>query len=168
MAEVTFKGNLIHTNGELPQEGAIAPDFELVDKDLENRSLKNFTGKRKLLSIVPSLDTSVCSTMAKKFNEAIKEHPEVVVLVISADLPFAQKRFCIEEEAQSIIPLSMMRDREFAKAYGVLMEDGPLAGICARAVVVLDEENKVIYTELVPEITAEPDYEKALTHLLLT
>ena len=166
MAKVTLKGNSITTNGELPKKGSVAPDFQLVDKDLSNRTLKEFAGKPKLLSIVPSLDTSVCSTMAKKFNDAIKNHPEVVAIVVSADLPFAQKRFCAQENADNIVTLSMMRNKDFAKDYGVLIQDGPLAGICARAVVVLDKDNKVVYTQLVPEITTEPDYETALKFLL--
>lgn len=166
MAKVTLKGNAINTNGELPKKGTAAPDFQLVDKDLSNRTLKEFAGKPKLLSIVPSLDTSVCSTMAKKFNEAIKNHPEVSVIVVSADLPFAQKRFCSAENVQNIVTLSMMRSKDFAKDYGVLIMDGPLAGICARAVVVLDKDNNVVYTQLVPEITTEPDYETALKFLL--
>lgn len=166
MAKVTLKGNSITTNGDLPKKGSVAPDFQLVDKDLSNRTLKEFAGKPKLLSIVPSLDTSVCSTMAKKFNEAIKNHPEVVVILVSADLPFAQNRFCSAENAKNIVTLSMMRNKDFAKDYGVLIQDGPLAGICARAVVVLDKDNKVVYTQLVPEITTEPDYETALKFLL--
>ncbi|NGX26830.1 MAG: Thiol peroxidase [Chlamydiae bacterium] len=166
MANITLKGNPIKTNGQLPLKGSEAPDFLLVDQELGEHSLKDYQGKRKLLSIVPSLDTSVCSTMAKKFNDAMKEHPEVVALVISADLPFAQKRFCNQENVENVITLSMMRNKDFAKDYGVLIEDGPLAGICARAVVVLDENDQVIYTQLVPEITEEPDYESALAHLL--
>jgi len=166
MAKVTLKGNVITTSGELPKKGSVAPDFQLVAKDLSNRTLNDFSGKPKLLSIVPSLDTSVCSTMAKKFNEAIKNHPEVVVILVSADLPFAQNRFCSAENAQNIVTLSMMRTKDFAKDYGVLIMDGPLAGICARAVVVLDKDNKVVYTQLVPEITTEPDYETALKFLL--
>jgi thiol peroxidase len=163
MAKITLKGNPIHTNGHLPSIDTKAPPFQLVDQDLNNRSLHDYQGKRKILSIVPSLDTAVCSLSAKKFNEKIKNHPNILVLVISADLPFAQKRMCSAEHVQNIIPLSMMRDKEFAKAYGVLIVDGPLAGICARAVVVLDERDKVIYTELVPEITQEPNYDQALS-----
>lgn len=166
MAKITLKGNPIHTNGELPKKGTKAPDFQLVDQDLHNHSLKNYVGKRKLLSIVPSLDTSVCSTMTKTFNEKIKSHPEVVALVISADLPFAQKRFCTAENVKNIIPLSMMRDKNFAKDYGLLIENGPLAGICARAVIVLDENDTVLYTQQVPEITHEPNYDEALKVLL--
>jgi thioredoxin-dependent peroxiredoxin len=162
MAKITLKGNQIHTNGNLPSIGAKAPDFLLVDGELNNRSLKDYKGKRKILSIVPSLDTSVCSLSTKKFNEKIKAHPEITVLVISADLPFAQKRMCSAENVTNVIPLSMMRNKEFAKAFGILIEDGPLAGICARSVVVLDENDHVVYTELVPEIAQEPNYDKAL------
>ena len=168
MAKVTLKGKTISTNGELPKIGSAAHDFQLVDQELNNHSLKNFQGKRKLLSIVPSLDTAVCSTMTKKFNEKVKGHHEVVVLVISADLPFAQKRFCTQENVRNIVTLSMMRSKDFAMDYGVLIQEGPLAGICARAVVVLDEKDRVVYTQLVPEITEEPDYEKALSHLFKT
>lgn len=166
MAKITLKGTPISTNGQLPALHSQAADFRLVDQDLKDHSLKDYKGKKKLLSIVPSLDTAVCSTMAKKFNEAIKKHPEVMVVVISADLPFAQKRFCTQENVKNIVTLSMMRSKDFAKDYGVFITDGPLEGLCARAVVVLDEKNKVIYTELVPEITQEPNYEKALSHLL--
>lgn len=166
MAKITLKGSPIHTNGNLPMLGAKAVDFQLVDANLNDRSLKDYKGKRKIISIVPSLDTSVCSTSAKKFNDKIKTHPEVIVLVVSADLPFAQKRFCSAENVANVITLSMMRNKEFAKAYGVLIEDGPLAGICARAVLVLDENDHILYTELVPEIAQEPNYDKALEALL--
>lgn len=166
MAQITLKGNPIRTNGTLPAIGAKAPDFRLVNKDLSDQSLKDFKGKRKILSIVPSLDTSVCSLSSKKFDEAIKSHPEVSVLVVSADSPFAQKRFCSHEDAKNIVTLSMMRDKNFAKDYGVLIETGPLEGICARAVVVIDENDRVVYTEQVPEITQEPNYDKALQAVL--
>jgi len=166
MVKITLKGNAIQTNGNLPPQGSKAPDFQLADGELSNRSLKDFKGKRKMIYIVPSLDTSVCSLSTKKFNEQIKSHPEVTVLLVSADLPFAQKRICSQEQVQNIVPLSMMRSKEFAEAYGVLIKDGPLAGICARAVVVLDENDRVVYTELVPEITQEPNYDKALQALL--
>lgn len=165
MANITLKGAPTKTNGELPEIGSKAPDFQLVDQELGNHTLKDYRGKKKLLSIVPSLDTSVCSTVAKKFNEAVKKHPEVVILVISADLPFAQKRFCSQEKVENIVALSMMRDQNFARDYGVLILDGPLAGICARAVIVLDENDRVLYKELVHEITHEPNYEMALSHL---
>lgn len=166
MANVTLKGNPIHTSGSLPSKGAKAPDFKLVDIDLNDRSLKDFAGKKKLISIVPSLDTAVCSLSAKKFNQAVSNHPEIVVLVVSADLPFAQKRFCGAEGISNVVTLSTVRSQQFAKDYGVLIVDGPLAGLCARAVVVLDVNNQVIYTQLVPEITQEPDYTQALESLM--
>ncbi|MGQ0658282.1 MAG: thiol peroxidase [Chromatiales bacterium] len=162
MANITFRGNPIHTNGELPRVGTQAPDFVLVDRDLNNVALANYAGKKKILNIVPSLDTSVCAASARKFNEAAAKLRDTVVLVVSADLPFAAKRFCEAEGLKNVISLAMMRSRNFAKDYGVLMEDGPLAGICARAVVVLDADNKVKYTQLVKEIAEEPDYAAAL------
>lgn len=163
MAQITLKGNPIHTIGDLPKVGSKAPDFKLVDTDLKDVTLADFRGKKKLLNIVPSLDTPVCATSTKKFNE--RACGEAVMLIISADLPFAQKRFCDMEKADNVKTLSMMRDRNFAKDYGVLITDGPLAGICARAVVVLDENDVVKYTELVPEIAQEPNYDKALAAL---
>jgi thioredoxin-dependent peroxiredoxin len=166
MANITLKGNPIRTNGALPTVGSKAPDFQLVDGHLQDRSLKDYKGKRKLISIVPSLDTPTCSLSTKKFNEKIQSHPEVTVLVVSADLPFAQKRFCSMENIANIVPLSMMRSKDFANAYGILIENGPLAGICARAVVILDENDAVTYTQLVQEIAEEPDYDKALSELL--
>ena len=162
MTTITFKGNEIHTNGELPAVGTTAPDFTLVNKDLADVTLANYGGKKKLLNIVPSLDTPVCATSTKKFNDVAKDREDVVILVISADLPFAQSRFCGTEGVDNVIPLSMMRSRNFSKDYGVLIEDGPLAGITGRAVVVLDNNNKVLHTELVPEIAEEPDYDKAI------
>lgn len=165
MATITLKSNAIHTNGELPAVGSTAPDFHLVDKDLNDVRLGDFKGKKKLLNIVPSLDTSVCATSARKFNEYIKGRSDLVVLTISADLPFAQGRFCQSEGLSNVVTLSMMRSRNFAKDYGVLIQDGPLAGITARAIVVLDEQDRVVYTELVPEIAQEPNYDKALAAL---
>ncbi len=162
MATITFKGNETHTSGELPAVGASAPDFKLVSKTLEDVQLTNYAGKKKLLNIVPSLDTSVCAISTKKFNEFAKDHADVVVLVISADLPFAQARFCGAEGVDNVITLSTMRSSDFAKDYGVLIEDGPLAGLTARAVVVADENNKVVYTQQVPEIGEEPDYDAAI------
>ena len=162
MAQVTHKGNPIHTNGDLPAVGAKAPDFKLTGGDLKDVSLADYRGKRKVLNIVPSLDTPVCATSTRKFNQTAGTLPNTVVLVVSADLPFASKRFCTTEGLQNVVPLSEMRDRSFAKDYGVLIQDGGLAGICARAVVVLDESDKVVYRQLVPEIGQEPDYEKAL------
>jgi len=165
MADITLQGNPIHTSGELPAVGTNAPDFKLVAADLSDVSLEKFAGKKKLFNIVPSLDTGVCATSTTKFNSAIEAKDNAVALVISADLPFAQDRFCSAEGLKNVVTLSMMRDRNFAKDYGVLINDGPLAGICARAVVVIDEDNKVIYTQLVPEITQEPDYDSALAAL---
>ncbi len=165
MATITLQGNEIHTNGELPATGAQAPDFKLVDGDLNDRGLADYKGKKKLLNIVPSLDTPVCATSTQKFNEAAKGRDDVVMLIIAADLPFAMTRFCTGEKLDNVIPLAMMRSRNFAKDYGVLINDGPLAGITARAIVVIDENDKVVYTEMVPEIAQEPDYEKALAAL---
>ncbi|NGX40034.1 MAG: putative thiol peroxidase [Chlamydiae bacterium] len=166
MAEITFKGDPISTNGELPAVGEMAPDFFLTDGNLHDHSLKDYLGKKTLLSIAPSLDTSVCSLMAKKFNRELHEHPEVLAIFISADLPFAQKRFCKDENIENLLFLSMMRSKDFARDYGVLIVDGPLAGLCARGVVVLDEMNLVTYSELVPEIVEEPNYDAALYELL--
>ena len=165
MATITLKGDEIHTNGELPAVGSAAPDFKLVTKDLADVNLSAYKGKKKLLNIVPSLDTSVCATSTKKFNEYAKGRSDLVMLVVSADLPFAQSRFCNTEGIDNVVALSMMRSRNFAKDYGVLIQDGPLAGITARAVVVLDEYDKVMYTELVSEIGEEPNYERALAAL---
>jgi thiol peroxidase len=165
MATITLQGNEIHTNGELPAVGSQAPDFHLVDAELGDKRLADYAGKKKLLNIVPSLDTPVCATSTKSFNEAAAARDDVIMLVIAADLPFAMSRFCGAEGVDKVVPLSMMRSRNFAKDYGVLIEDGPLAGITARAVVVIDENDKVVYTELVPEIAQEPDYDKALAAL---
>jgi thioredoxin-dependent peroxiredoxin len=165
MAQITLKGNPIHTSGTLPKVGSQAPDFQLVSADLQDLTLAHFKGKKKLLSIVPSLDTPTCSLSTKKFNDKIKEHPEVALLIISADLPFAQKRACAAENVANATTLSMMRSKSFATDYGVLLIDGPLAGLCARAIVILDENNRVLYTEQVPEIAQEPDYGKALQAL---
>ncbi len=162
MATVTLKGNPIHTNGEIPKVGSKAPNFRLVDGKLNDVSLEAFKGKKKLLNIVPSLDTSTCATSARKFNEKSNQLKNTAVLVISADLPFAQGRFCSTEGLNNVIPLSMMRSRDFAKNYGVLIQDGPLAGIAARAILVLDENDTVIYNQLVPEIVDEPNYDAAL------
>lgn len=162
MAQVTLKGSPIHTNGDVPAVGAKAPDFKLVNGDLKDVSLADFRGKKKVLNIVPSLDTPVCATSTRKFNQSAGSLPNTVVLVVSADLPFAAKRFCTTEGLQNVIPLSLMRSKAFAKDYGVLLQDGPLEGITARAVVVLDENDKVVHRQLVPDIGQEPDYEAAL------
>jgi thiol peroxidase len=161
MANITLKGNTCHTNGELPAVGSIAPDFSLTAGDLQDISLAHYAGKKKLLNIVPSLDTEICATSTRKFNETFDGREDAVALVISADLPFASWRFCSVEGIKNVTTLSMMRDKAFAENYGVLITDGPLAGLSARAVVVLDADNRVTYTELVPEIVQEPDYAAA-------
>jgi thiol peroxidase len=165
MATVTLKGNPIHTSGELPPAGSTAPDFRLTAKDLSDVSLQNFAGKRKLLNIVPSLDTGVCAASARRFNQEAAAVPGAAVLTVSRDLPFAQARFCAAEGIENVVTLSELRDLSFGEAYGVRIVDGPLQGLLARAVVVLDEQNRVLYTELVPEIAQEPDYAKALAAL---
>ena len=160
---ITLGGNPITVAGNFPKVGDTAPNFKLVSGDLSEVSLSDFAGKKKLLNIVPSLDTGVCAMSTKKFNDAAVEG--VVTLVISADLPFAQGRFCGAEGTKNIVTLSTMRGAEFKRNYGVDITDGPLAGVTARAVVVLDENNKVLYSELVPEIKSEPNYEAALAAL---
>jgi thiol peroxidase len=162
MATITLKGNPIHTEGELPRRGSKAPDFKLTGADLNDVSLATFAGKRKILNIVPSLDTAVCATSTRRFNEEGGKIPKTVVLVVSNDLPFAQKRFCTTEGLVSVVPLSELRSRDFGRDYGVRITDGPLAGLLSRAVVVVDEHDNVVYTQQVPEIAQEPDYEKAL------
>ena len=165
MTTVTLGGNPIRLGGQFPQTGQNAAAFSLVAADLSNKSLKDFAGKRKVLNIVPSLDTPTCATSTRKFNERASNLPNTVVLVISADLPFAQARFCGAEGLANVVTLSTMRGREFLEAYGVAIETGPLAGLAARAVVVLDENDKVLHCELVPEIKNEPDYAMALAAL---
>ena len=162
MSQTKLKGAPVRLLGKIPSLHDMAPDFVLVDQDLNNRSLSDYKGKRKLLAVVPSLDTGVCSLMTKHLNSFAKNHPHNLILVISADLPFAQKRFCGTEGVHNIVTLSMMRGKEFGKAYGLLIEDGPLAGVLARALIILDEKDRVVYTQLVDEITHEPDYHKAL------
>ena len=162
MATITFKGNPIQTSGALPATGAQAPDFKLTKTDLSDVGLKDFAGKKKILNITPSLDTGVCATSAKKFNEAVAKLGEVALLNISADLPFAAGRFCESNSLKNIVALSTFRSPDFAKVYGVGILGGPLAGLTARAVVVLDAQNKVLHAELVPEIGQEPNYDAAL------
>jgi thiol peroxidase len=163
MAEVKLKGTPIHTNGKLPQKGQKAPAIHAIDTELKERSLSDFKGKKKIICFVPSMDTPVCSMSAQKFNEAVKKQPHVIVLYIAVDTPFALKRVCIAENGMGqIVALSLVRSKKTAEDYGVLLQDGPLAGICARAVVVLDDQDQVVYSQLVDEITNEPDYDKAL------
>jgi thiol peroxidase len=165
MATVTMGGNEIHTTGDLPAIGQKASDFRLTKADLSDVSLSDFAGKKKILNIVISLDTGVCADSARRFNEAIAKHTDTVVLTISNDLPFAQDRFCKQEGIENVIALSQMRDKSFGKDYGVEIVDGPAAGLFTRAIVVLDERDVVIYTELVPETSHEPDYDAALKSL---
>jgi thioredoxin-dependent peroxiredoxin len=165
MAKIALRGNPVHTNGELPKTGSKAPEFKLTTKDLKDVSLSDYKGKKKLLNIVPSLDTPVCALSTRKFNEHAKTHQDTVILIVSADLPFAMGRFCGVEHLENVVPLSLMRDKKFAQDYGVLIQDGPLAGVTARAVVVLDANDKVIYTQMVPDISNEPDYQAALQAL---
>lgn len=164
MATVTFKGNPVSTYGDLPAVGSMAPDFELVATNLADCSLKDFPGAR-LINIVPSLDTPVCASSTREFHSRAASVANAKVLVVSTDLPFAQGRFCTTEGLENVSALSMMRTRKFAKDYGVLLTEGPLRGLCARAVVVIDSTGKVVYSELVPEIAQEPDYEAAINAL---
>ena len=165
MAQTALQGNPVQLSGDLPAVGSTAPDFSLTAGAMSDVSLATYAGKKKLLNIVPSLDTGVCAASTRKFNETMAGRDDAVALVISADLPFASGRFCSAEGITNVINLSMMRSRNFAKDYGVLIVDSPLAGITARAVVVLDADNRVVYTQLVPEITQEPDYAAAMAAL---
>lgn len=165
MARVTLKGHPWNTNAELPASGKPAPGFKLTDAALADKTLDDYAGKKKLLSIVPSLDTEVCAISTIAFDKAAPDHADTVFLVISADLPFAQQRFSKERGLREVKTLSMLRNKNFAKDYGVLLQDGPLAGLTARAVLVLDKNNKIIYRQLVEEITHEPDYASALAAL---
>ncbi|MCF7928737.1 MAG: thiol peroxidase [Spirochaetales bacterium] len=165
MSQVTFKGNPLKTSGELPNVGSKAPDFLLTTEDLQDVSLEKYSGKKKILNIVPSLDTGVCAASAKTFDARAPKLDNTVVLTISNDLPFAQARFCSAEGIENVQTLSQLRNRDFGRDYGVEMVSGPLAGLLARAVVVLDENNSVLYTELVPEIAQEPDYDSAVAAL---
>ncbi len=152
-------------HGRLPAPGSTAPDFRLVDADFRDVRLADFAGKRKLLNIVPSLNTGVCAASARRFNAAAASLANTAVLVISADLPFVQQGFCETEGLRDVTTLSLMRGRKFAKDYGVLITSGPWEGICARAVVVLDESDRVVHAQLVPSIDDEPDYDAALAAL---
>jgi thioredoxin-dependent peroxiredoxin len=165
MATVTLKGNPVTVSGNLPKKGDSVPDFSLTGKDLKDVALKDFAGKRKVLNIVPSLDTPTCQQSTRVFNQKASAMNNAVVLVVAADLPFAMARFCGAEGLSNVVTLSTFRDHGFHGKYGVDIVDGPLKGLTARAVVVLDENNKVLHSELVPEIANEPNYEAALTAL---
>ena len=162
---VTLDGAPVTLYGTFPTVGKVAPAFTLVDKDLKDVALKDFADKRKVLNIVPSLDTAVCATSTRKFNEAAGKLDNTVVLVISADLPFAMSRFCVAEGLDNVTPLSLMRGRDFMRNYGVKIADTVLSGVTARAVLVLDEQNRVVHAELVDDITHEPNYDAALAVL---
>lgn len=165
MATVTLKGKPVSVAGNLPKKGDSAPDFRLTGKDLADVGLANWAGKRKVLNIVPSLDTPTCAQSTRVFNQKASEMNNTAVLVVSADLPFAMSRFCGAEGLNNVFTLSTFRNRDFHQKYGVDIVDGPLKGLSARAVVVLDENNKVLHSELVPEIANEPDYGAALAAL---
>ncbi|MBN2707153.1 MAG: thiol peroxidase [Deltaproteobacteria bacterium] len=165
MAQITLHNHSINTIGELPAIGAKAPDFELSRADLSLATLKDFSGRRLVLNIFPSIDTGICATSVRRFNAAAAKLDNTAVLCISADLPFAQARFCGSEGLHNVITLSAMRDRKFGEDYGVTMIDGPLAGLFSRAVVVTNEQGTIIHTEQVPEIAQEPDYDAALAKL---
>jgi len=160
---ITLGGAPIDVSGNFPKVGETAPDFKLVSGDLSEVSLADFSGKKKLLNIVPSLDTGVCATSTRKLNDAALNG--AVLMVISADLPFAQGRFCTAEGTTNVVTLSTMRGADFKRNYGVDITSGPLAGVTARALIVLDESNKVLHAELVPEIKQEPNYDAALAVL---
>ncbi len=165
MAKITFKGNPVNTAGSLPTVGSAAPDFTVVKMDLTPMSLSEFRGKKVILNIFPSIDTGVCAASVRRFNVEASKLSDTVVLCISKDLPFAQKRFCAAEGLDNVIPGSEFRDTSFSNAYGVRISDGPLQGLLSRAIVVVDEKGTVVYTEQVPEIAQEPDYDKALAAL---
>ena len=165
MATVTFKGTPVRLCGELPEVGETAPDFGGVKGDLSVAHLSNFKGKKVILNIFPSLDTPVCAASVRRFNAEAASFENTVVLCLSKDLPFAQSRFCTTEGLDRVIPLSEFRCKCFPEKYGLVMEEGPLKGLLARAVIVVDEAGTVIYEQLVPEVTDEPDYGAALAAL---
>lgn len=165
MATVTLQGNPCNLIGELPATGSSAPDFVLVAGDLSTASLNTYAGKKIILNIFPSIDTDVCATSVRKFNKEASALENTVVLCISKDLPFAQGRFCGAEGLEDVVTLSDFRSDAFGKAYGLAITDGPLEGLLARSVVVIDESGKVVYSELVPEIAQEPNYSSALAAL---
>lgn len=165
MSTITFKGNNVETAGSLPAVGSSAPDFQLTKTDLSTVSLKDLSGKKVVLNIFPSVDTGVCAASARKFNQLASSMENTVVLNVSKDLPFAHNRFCAAEGLQNVHGASQFKDDNFSKAYGVDMTTGPLAGLMSRAVVVVDENGVVKYTEQVPEIAQEPNYDAAIAAL---
>jgi thiol peroxidase len=165
MAKITLKGNPIETVGELPEINSQAPDFTLLNTGLSNVSLCDFFGKKVILNIFPSIDTPVCAASVRRFNEEASKLDNVVILCISMDLPFAHQRFCAADGLENVESLSAFRSKDFGKDYGVTIIDGPLSGLLSRAIVVIDETGKVVYTEQIPEIAQEPDYASALSAL---
>ncbi len=167
MATITFKKEtLVNVKGQLPTVGSVAPDLSLVKGDLSEIKLSELKGKNIVLNIFPSLDTGVCAASVRRFNKEASNLPNTVILAVSADLPFASQRFCTTEGIENVIPVSVFRNPEFAEKYGVLMIDGPLKGLLARAVVVIDTEGKIKHTELVPEIAQEPNYQIAISSIV--
>lgn len=165
MAKITLKGNPIETIGQLPAKGAKAPAFSLVGTNLANVTLESFAGKNVVLNIFPSIDTPVCAASTRRFNKVAGETENSVVLCISADLPFAHSRFCEVEGLKNVIPLSVFRNQDFGTAYGVTITTGPLTGLLSRALVIIDKAGNIAYTEQIPEIAQEPDYDAALEAL---
>lgn len=165
MADITLKGSAVHTQGDLPAVGAKAPDFKLTAGDLSEKSLSDFKGKRVVLNIFPSVDTGTCAASVRKFNEEASGLNNTVVLCISKDLPFAHNRFCAAEGLENVVSLSEFKNNNFSDSYQVKITDGSLAGLMSRAVVVINEDGNVVYTEQVPEIVNEPNYENALAVL---
>jgi thiol peroxidase len=165
MKEIKLKGTPIHISGNLPASGSAAPDFVLTKTDMTDVSLKDFKGKKVILNIFPSIDTPVCAMSVRKFNDEASKLGSTVVLCISEDLPFAHARFCGAEGINNVISVSDLRKRDFGSKYGLEIVDGPIAGLLARAVILIDEDGKVIYIQLVPEIAQEPDYEAVLVAL---
>lgn len=165
METTAFKGTPVHTCGHLPHTGSQAPRFTLTRGDLTELRSEELKGRRIVLNIFPSLDTAVCATSVRKFNQLAASLDNTTVVAVSKDLPFAQSRFCTTEGIENLIAASAFRSPEFAREYGVEMVNGPLAGLLARAVVIIDETGRIVYTELVPEITREPDYEAAIKAL---
>ena len=165
MATVNHKGSTFKLEGELPSAGSRAPDFKVVLQDLNEATLSSYSGKTKVLLAVPSLDTPTCQKETREFNVKLSEMKDVVGLVVSSDLPFAQKRFCAAEGIENVVTGSQFRDFQFAKNYGTLISEGPLAGLSARAVFVVDKNDQITYVELVGEVGAEPDYNKAIEEI---
>ena len=166
MAKITFKGGAVNTVGDPPKVGSKANDFVLVKGDLSDLKLSDYKGKNVILNIFPSIDTGVCATSVRKFNKEAANLKNTVVLAVSADLPFASGRFCTTEGIENVIPASVFRNADFAKEYGLLMVDGPLKGLLARCVIIVNPEGNISYTELVPEIGQEPDYQTAINSIV--